>query len=193
MNKKKVFFFIFNGFADWEAANALAEINKCQRYAVETVGLNRDPVRSMGGLTVFPDQGLADLALENTALLILPGGTAWEEKKLRELIPVVQEFNNRGIPIAAVCAATTLLADAGLLDKISHSSNAKSYLKSASVSYQGEAYYKDELAVSDSNIITASGIAPLEFAREIFLLLEIFDDLTLEKWYGLFKSGILPW
>ncbi len=33
--------------------------------------------------------------------------------------------------------------------------------------YKGEKYYEMEPVVSDTNLITASGIAPLEFAREV--------------------------
>ena len=193
MSRNKVLLFVFNGFADWEPAYVMPEINKSGKYQIETVALTKEPVKSMGGLTVLPDKILEDFRLEDLALFILPGGTAWEEKKFKELIPVIQQFKKEGIPIAAICAATTILADAGLLDKISHTSNAKSYIKSSSTSYQGGDNYKDEPAVFDANIITASGTAPIEFAREIFRLLSIYDEETLEKWFVLFRHGIWPW
>jgi hypothetical protein len=40
------------------------------------------------------------------------------------------------------------------------------------------------------NIFTASGIAPVEFAREIFIRLEIYEPAMVEKWYQLFKNGV---
>ena len=38
------------------------------------------------------------------------------------------------------------------------------YLKATG--YGGEAFYENRPAVTDGNVITASGIAPLEFARK---------------------------
>lgn len=193
MGRKKVLLFVFDGFADWEPAYALPEINKSGSHQVLTFALTKEPVQSMGGLRVIPDYCLEDIGEEDTALLILPGGTAWEEKKLREITKVVQKFNQSKIPIAAICAATTILADSGLLDRICHTSNAKTYLQSNSPAYRGGEHYKDQPAVFDSNIITASGTAPIEFAREILRLLKIFNEKDLDLWFGLFKNGTWEW
>src|SRR3954467_9368976 len=45
-----VYFFVFDGFADWEAALALCEIRRPGDFRVRTVALERRPVQSMGGL-----------------------------------------------------------------------------------------------------------------------------------------------
>ena len=95
-----------------------------------------------------------------------------------------------------VLNATTLLADMKLLDSIKHTSNAKSYLNKfcpnyeGQDNYQGQDNYLNPNAISDANIITSSGVAPIEFAREIFRLLKVYDEPTIEKWYQLFKQGI---
>lgn len=38
--------------------------------------------------------------------------------------------------------------------------------------------------------ITANDIASIEFTREIFAKLELFNSNELEKWFQLFKNGI---
>ena len=43
--------------------------------------------------------------------------------------------------------------------------------------------------MSDGVLITAGGMAPLEFAREIFAALAIYDEDALESWYRLYKTG----
>ena len=53
----------------------------------------------------------------------------------------------------------------------------------------GAERYVDEPAVSDGVLITAGGMAPLEFAREIFAALAIYDEDALESWYRLYKTG----
>ena len=195
MSNKKVYIFVFNGFADWEIAYVTPEIHKSKKYDLATVSLNGENVLSMGGLQVIADAKISDVDIEKTAMFILPGGDAWERKELREIIPFIRKLHNKHIPIAAICAATTLLADMKLLDSTKHTSNSKAYLKTISLQYQGEAYYEEQsgfsnpTAIRDQNIITASGIASIEFAKEIFKMLELFDESSIEKWYQLFKYG----
>ena|SRR5436190_11003653 len=150
----------------------------------------------MGGLDVVCTRKLSDIDFDNTAMLILPGGDAWERKELQEIIPIVEKCIQKQIPIAAICAATTLLAEMKLLDSIKHTSNAKSYLVKFAPHYNGQESYvgqdgfSDPTAVADGNIITSSGLASVEFAREIFQLLKVYDARTIEKWYQLFKNGV---
>jgi hypothetical protein len=42
------------------------------------------------------------------------------------------------------------------------------------------------LAVTDGDLITASGIAPIEFARAIFARLEVFEPAVLDSWVKLY-------
>ena len=41
--------------------------------------------------------------------------------------------------------------------------------------------------------ITASGVAPLEFARHIFEKLGVYASDKLDAWYKLFKTGDLSY
>ncbi len=45
------------------------------------------------------------------------------------------------------------------------------------------------LAVTAGNLITASAMSPLEFAREVFLMLDVYSSLVLAAWYNLYKTG----
>ncbi len=83
--------------------------------------------------------------------------------------------------------ATRGLEKVGLLDSIQHTSNSKNYLLNSG--YHGSKYYLDVLSASDKGIITASGTAPLEFAREIFKELDLYKTEVLDAWYKLVKTG----
>lgn len=72
-----VYFLVFDGYADWQAALALCEIRRPGDWRVQAVGFSTTPVVSMGGLTVQPELSLAQLDLQRAALLILPGGHLW--------------------------------------------------------------------------------------------------------------------
>lgn len=190
MSKPAVYLFLFDGFSDWEPSYAIAELNKSDQYQLITFSVHGKPIRSMGGLNINPDIAITDVEPELAEMIILPGGDAWEEKKNREIVPLITEFNKRSKKIAAICGATMLLADMGLLDTVNHTSNGGSFLEKLCENYNGKKYYVEEPAVADKNIITASGIYPIEFAKEIFQTLNLMDHDTIEIWFQLFKNGV---
>ena len=184
---------VFEGFADWEPAYALAELRRSGGLEVVTLGFTDAPVRSMGGLRVVPDRALAGLDPAAVRLLILPGGDIWEGIYPRaELDAVLAELRAREVPIAAICGATLALARAGLLNDRAHTSNEQAYLTNMASEYAGGGRYVDTLAVRDRGVITASGLGPTEFAREIFEELEVFTAEERPVWYHLFKHGRFP-
>lgn len=62
-------------------------------------------------------------------------------------------------------------------------------MKKQAPHYCGEDFYVEEQAVSDGGIVTANGIAALEFAREIFFLLHVKNPQEIEDWYHFNKVG----
>jgi putative intracellular protease/amidase len=192
MSKRIVHLFVFDTMADWEAAYAVAAINHPRfqtepgRYCVVTVAATLEPVTTMGGVRIQPDVTLSAITPESSAMLILPGGTTWENGGNAEALALAAQFIASGVPVAAICAATLALARAGLLDHLRHTSNAREYLISSG--YRGTAFYCGAPAVTDRNVITATGLAPVDFAREIFKALNLFSTATIEAWYAMFKQ-----
>jgi putative intracellular protease/amidase len=188
-----VYLFVFDSMADWEASFAIAGISnprfqqRPRRYRVVTVGLTREAITTMGGMRILPDISLSEVEPRQAAMLILPGGEAWESGENSAAIDLARVLFIEGIPIAAICAATLALACAGMLDDFHHTSNSRDYL--AATGYRGGKFYRDMPAVRDEGMITASGIAPIEFAREIFRALDLYSAAALEAWYALFKFG----
>lgn len=184
---------MFDGFADWEPAFAVAGIHNPQfqrqpgTWQVRTVGVTQGLVRSMGNVAVLPDLELRRLSPQASALLILPGGPGWDQGEHLEAARKAAEFLDAGVPVAAICGATAGLARVGVLDRRRHTSNALGYLKGTG--YGGTDRYEDVPAFSDGQLVTAGGMAPLEFACEIFRLLKVYDDEVLEAWYALYKTG----
>ncbi len=111
----------------------------------------------------------------------------WDEGKNVEIIETARMFLDSAKPVAAICGATAGLARGGVLDNRRHTSNAPEYL--AATQYKGTALYEETAAVTDNNLITAPGMAPVDFAYHIFKRLDIYTPPVLEAWYGLFKTG----
>jgi putative intracellular protease/amidase len=193
VKQQDVHLFVFDSLSDWEPGYAAAGINSLQlqlnpgRYRIRTVALRRGSISTMGGIRIEPDLTLDSISPENSAMLILPGGTTWDMGQNMEAVEVAGVFLNSGVPVAAICGATAGLARGGLLDHRRHTSNAREYL--AATQYRGMALYEDAQAVTDDNVITASGIAPVDFAQHIFRCLGLYAPQVLDAWYGLFKTG----
>lgn len=195
MTAATVHLYVYEGFADWEAAFAVAGLNAPDfqaspgRWRVATVAESGDLVRSMGGVGVLPDRRLADLAPEASAMLLLPGGPGWDDAaRHADAIALARRFVDAGVPVGAICGATAGLARAGLLDERRHTSNALAYLKGVA-GYGGSDRYEDRDAVADTGVVTAGGMAPVAFAREVFRLLGVYEPAVLEAWTALYTSG----
>lgn len=190
-----VYLYVFDTMSDWEIGYLTAELNSgryfrkgLDPFKIVTVGIEKKPIITMGGLKIQPDIKLDECEIDSTAALILPGGNSWTEKIHEPILRIAERCLKEGILVAAICGATMGLAQTGLLNSRWHTSNDLEYLKLICPAYKGEMYYKMESVVSDGNLITASGIAPLEFAVHILKSLDVFSSKTLDAWYNLNKT-----
>ena len=190
MTKKSVYIFLFNGFSDWEISYLTPELQKSEKIELKYFSINGKNVKSMGGLNITPDYSIDQIIENQISVLILPGGTAWENNSINGIDKLIENLNTENKTIGAICGATTYLAQKGYLDNLEHTSNALFYLQNFAKKYNGKNNYKNELAVTDKNLITANGIGPIEFAREIFKKVELHTEKDIEKWFQLFKNGI---
>ncbi len=178
---------IYDSWADWEAGYALAHLGSGDwrgdgmRYRIVLVGETMEPVVTKAGISLSPGRVLADLEPEESAMLVLPGADGWLVGGNGAFVAMAARFLEAGVPVAAICGATIGLARAGLLNGVRHTSNAPQVLECEG--YSGAAGYCYEGAVTDGDLITASGIAPVDFAREIFARLGFYDPKTLANWY----------
>lgn len=188
--QKKAYLLVFEGLADWEPAHILCELRKSGQYEVQTAGFSLEPVTTMGGVTILPDVTIAEIAAEDTAVFILPGGRMWEQQGNEPLQALLRELHAEEVPLAAICGATLEIARAGLTQEVRHTSNILPYLQGLVPGYRDQDYYVNEFAVADQNIVTANGLGSVEFAREILKLLGVYNEADADAWYGMFKHGI---
>ena len=190
-----LYLYILDTLADWEAGHITAELcpgrylkDPALRYSVVLCGSTEKTITTMGGLHLKPEVLIRDIQPVPGDVLVLPGADTWLDPAQVPAIRAAARLLDSGIPVAATCGATLGLANAGLLDNRPHTSNDPAVLKMFCPNYRGENFYLNEPAVTDNNLITASGLAPVEFAYHVFRRLEAMTPATLEAWRGLFTT-----
>lgn len=191
--RNTVYVLIFDGFADWQVALALSEIRRPGDWEVRTVGFVREPVMSMSGLQVMPDESLNGFDLDAVALLILPGGHLWRPARMDQVAALARRVHTAGAPVAAIDEGVLAVAHAGLIDRCRHTGNWAGQLRREVPGYAGhDQYDANVLAVSDGGVITASHLGSIEFAREIIHTLDLYNRSDRDYWYRLFKHAVPP-
>src|SRR5689334_8788319 len=150
---KRVLCLLFPGFEEIET---VAPIDLLRRAGVEVT------VASLGGeklvtgrcqITIQADAALADVAAQDFDLLLIPGGPGI--KAVREdgrAARLAQQYSAAGKPVAAICAAPTVLKDAGLLA-------GRRFTSHAGVLPELPESQVHERVVEDGTLVTSRGAA----------------------------------
>lgn len=159
-----VYVFLANGFEEIEALTPVDCLRRCE-IEVRTVGVGGRVVTGSHGIKTVCDVDDFEIKLdENLDMIVLPGGMpgTLNLEKSEAVQGAIDYCAENNVPIAAVCAAPSILGHKGLLKG------------KKAVCYTG---FEDQLvgaevldlpAVTDGNIITACGMgAALEFSYEI--------------------------
>ncbi len=105
----------------FEESEAIVPVDLLRRAGAEVrlVGLKGDTVTSSHGVAVKCDCGLKEVDEHKTQMLFLPGGLGGVEAISGDeaALGLIQRCADRGAYIAAICAAPTILARLGLLDR----------------------------------------------------------------------------
>ena len=191
-----VYIYLLATLADWEIGHVSAELNSRRFFKsnapeliVKTVAFSKEPVKTMGGLTLIPDCTIDEIELSEKTVLILPGANTWGEAENAQIIQKASDLLSKGGTVCAICGATVALANAGLLNDRPHTSNGKGFLEMFSPDYKGQKLYVDQSAVKDGNLITGSATGSLLWAKLIIEKLDVFKPETLEAWYAYFSTG----
>ena len=113
-----VYILLGNGF---ETVEALAPADLLRRAGVKValVGVAGKSVVSGQNVTVQADLTLDEVSFDDMEMLVLPGGLGGVEEISASIpaITLIQKVEEQGHWLAAICAAPTILARLGLLDR----------------------------------------------------------------------------
>lgn len=103
-----------------EEIEAVTVIDILRRAGIEVVsaGLDAQPVRASRGVMLVPDTTLKSVLQQEFDMIALPGGQPGTNnlKADTRIIALLQKMAAQGKYVAAICAAPSVLATAGLLD-----------------------------------------------------------------------------
>jgi 4-methyl-5(b-hydroxyethyl)-thiazole monophosphate biosynthesis len=171
---KRVLCLIVDGFEEIET---IAPVDLLRRAGADVVlaSLTGEKlVTGRCGVAVQTDAALSDVKASDFDLLLIPGGPGVGAlRKDGRPARLARQHADAGKPVAAICAAPTVLADAGLL---------AGRRFTAHFSVQGELpqVLSDERVVEDGSIITSRGAGTaIDFG--LALVRRLFDSSTAEK------------
>ncbi|MBC5734823.1 DJ-1/PfpI family protein [Flavonifractor sp. DFI.6.63] len=105
----------------FEEAEALVPADLLRRAGVDVTLVGLDGLRVTGGhgITVCADRSLEELDPDGVEMLVLPGGMGGVESIQMNLfaLALIQRCRDHGCWLAAICAAPTILAHLGILDR----------------------------------------------------------------------------
>ncbi len=103
-----------------EELEAVSLINILRRGGIEVTvaGLTPGPLRGSRGIVLLPDTTLDHMRSEDFDLVVLPGGQPGTDHLRADarVANLLQSMHRQGRYVAAICAAPSVLAQAGLLD-----------------------------------------------------------------------------
>ncbi len=167
-----IYVFLADGFEETEAVAPIDILRRAEKDVV-TVGIGSDTVQSSHGITMLAD--IADMQVqldERLEMIVLPGGMpgTLNLEKNAVVQATIDFCAERNVPIAAICAAPSILGKKGLLKGRNATCfpGFESFLEGAELS--------PESVVTDGNITTGVGPgAAIEFG------LRLVEVLTNEK------------
>lgn len=138
----------------FEEIEAITPIDLLRRAGVQvTVAALGDSIHVTGrnGITMHADLPLNQVAVDAADCLFLPGGPGVKHLRASRLvIDLVQRHHAAGRLVAAICAAPTVLLDAGIL-------SGRRYTAHVSVQTELPELIPNERIVWDKNILTSRG------------------------------------
>jgi len=148
----KVLVLLAQGCEEIEAVTVIDILRRAGITAV-SAGLDNHPVRASRGVMLVPDTTLDAALHDSFDMVVLPGGQPGTNnlKADKRLTALLQKMAQQGKHVAAICAAPSVLAAAGLLD------GRKATCYSGCLDDYPEVRLQAAAVVEDDNFITSRG------------------------------------
>ena len=176
----KILVFIFDEMTDYEITFISHLLGTDAGKEIITIAYEDKMIKGRSGFLYKPSRLVDDVLDEDVEGLIITGG--WYGQTKPELMKLINNLNSKGKLISAICGAgTVFLAKAGVLNNVKYTTPIVEWTQKHIEIYGNEdpfprENFVSERVVRDRNIITAQGIAFIDFAIEICDWFNLFDN-----------------
>lgn len=149
------------GFEEIEAVTIVDVLRRAD-IEVHVAGLARGPVRGSHGIELVTDGTLDDVDPSDLAMIVLPGGMPGTTNLRADvrILALVRALESSGRTVAAICAAPTVLAAAGVL-----AGRRATAHPSVRAQLPGATVVDQPVVVRSGPVVTSQGVGTaLEFA-----------------------------
>ena len=174
----KIAVFLFDNMTDYEITFLTHLLKVDAGKEIVTISYEDKIVRSASGVMYRADMRVKDVSDGEIDGLILCGG--WFGEVRSELITLIQKLNAKNKLLAGICGAGTFfLAASGVLRNVTYTTPITEWTeKHREVFGKSDPLprenYVQSRVVTDKNVITAQGIAFLDFAVAVCVWLGLF-------------------
>ena len=172
----KILCFIYEEMVDFEMTLACHLLNR----EIVCIAYEKKVIKSKSGIRYYPMATVKDaLDFTDVEALIIPGG--FNDEQRQDLTDLIQNLNNKGKLLAAICAGTQYLARAGVLQGkmyttvLTQEKLREFFPMTLEDPFPRETYINKHV-VKDQNIITALGNAFIDFSAEILDYFKLFKE-----------------
>lgn len=172
----KIACLLADGFEETEAV-ATIDVLRRAGFEVDLVALHDKKVTSSHQIKLFADKHFEDM--DGYDALFLPGGQPGTNNLAAEpkVLDLLRAYHREGKLIAAICAAPTVLAKAGILD----GKQVTSYPSSNDGRIFAQAAYREDVVVRDGNILTSRGVGTVLPFAYAFVEALGYDSTRLQE------------
>lgn len=181
--QKHIIIYILDRFADWEGAyvaSLLQDVEMGFNHRVSWASNDKNPKRSLGGMTMLPDITTREISIDADALILI-GGDSWKSPEAKAISPIVQKFKEQRKVLGFICDAARFAASEGLLNDVYHTGNNPEEMQNETAYTHAEGFIMEDV-VTDRNIVTANGNSPVAFAASILLALDPISKKKMAMW-----------
>ena len=190
----KVLVFMFDGMTDYEITFISHLLHDDAKKEIMTIAYDDEVVKGASGFYYQPQYTIKEILKEEVDGLILCGG--WNGDIRLELIELIQRMHRERKLLAAICGAgTVMLAKAGVFDYMTYTTPIQKWSDQHREVYGMDDPFPREnfihkRVVRDHHVITAQGIAFIDFSLEICAWFKLFHNQQEKHEFSKLVKGI---
>lgn len=181
----KILVYLYDGMADYEISFLTHILGGDAGKELITMGLTTNIIVSKSGMQYIPhttiDAVFNTYEEEDYEGLIIPGG--WYKEVSNSLVKLIYRLHDDKKLLAAICAGPRFLAKSGILQDVKYTTSVTEWTDTHKDYFEENdpfprQNYTGERVTVDKNVVTAIGVAFVDFAIAVCDELNLFSTVA---------------